>query len=450
VRRPSPGRTRCGFVNGVNEELAATAVFGSQLASILPAAKYDGVLGMWYGKGPGVDRSGDIFKHANLAGVGKNGGVLALAGDDPACKSSTIPSQSEPAFWAAGFPVLYPGSVQEVLDLGLHGYALSRCSGLWVGVKCRHRRVRRGGNCRGLPGPRGADRAAVGDRRRLFAPSFDARLFAPLLAGDGGDAALLAPGDGAQVCGGQRPEPHRRAQRRRPHRDHRHRKTWFDLRQAMRDLGLEGEALQKAGVRLLKVGMPYPLEPGIVREFAEGLEEILVVEEKRSFLEMLLREVLYGAPQRPRIVGKLDEAGDPLVPSYGELDADSIAPIVAARLAGRPLPESARSRIATLDAVRRRQAPLAVARSAYFCSGCPHNTSTVVPEGSIAGGGIGCHTMAIRMDRSVVGLTPWAGRGSSGSALPSSPARRTCSRTSATARSSTPACWPIKAACLPA
>ena len=124
------------FVNGVNEELAATAVFGSQLASVFPSPRYDGVLGMWYGKGPGVDRSGDIFKHANFAGIGKNGGVLALAGDDPSCKSSTIPSQSEQAFWAAGFPVLYPGSVQEVLDLGLHGYALSRSSGLWVGVKC--------------------------------------------------------------------------------------------------------------------------------------------------------------------------------------------------------------------------------------------------------------------------------------------------------------------------
>jgi indolepyruvate ferredoxin oxidoreductase len=399
------------FVNGVNEELAATAVFGSQLASILPAAKYDGVLGMWYGKGPGVDRSGDIFKHANLAGIGKNGGVLALAGDDPACKSSTIPSQSEPAFWAAGFPVLYPGSVQEVLDLGLHGYALSRCSGLWVGVKCATDVCDEAGTAEVSPDrvkPVAPPSEIAG---RPFAPSFDARLFAPfslemeatlhssrlemarryaaanglnrIVARSGGDRiGIIATG-----------------------------KTWFDLRQAMRDLGLEGEALQRAGVRLLKVGMPYPLEPGIVREFAEGLEEILVVEEKRSFLELLLREALYDAPQHPRIVGKLDEAGEPLVPSSGELDADSIAPIVAARLAGRPLPESARARIATLDAVRRRQAPLAVARSAYFCSGCPHNTSTVVPEGSIAGGGIGCHTMAIRMDRSVVGLTPMGGEG---------------------------------------
>ena len=399
------------FVNGVNEELAATAVFGSQLASILPAAKYDGVLGMWYGKGPGVDRSGDIFKHANLAGVGRNGGVLALAGDDPSCKSSTIPSQSEPAFWAAGIPVLYPGSVQEVLDLGLHGYALSRCSGLWVGVKCATDVCDEAGTAEVSPDrviPISPPSEIAG---RPFAPSFDARLFAPfslemeatlyssrlemarryaaanglnrIVARSGGDRiGIIAAG-----------------------------KTWFDLRQAMRDLGLEGEALEEAGVRLLKVGMPYPLEPGIVHEFADGLEEILVVEEKRSFLELLLREALYGAPHHPRIVGKLDEAGNPLVPSSGELDADSIAPIVAARLAGRPLPESARARIATLDAVRRRPAPLSVSRSAFFCSGCPHNTSTVVPEGSIAGGGIGCHTMAIRMDRSVVGITPMGAEG---------------------------------------
>jgi indolepyruvate ferredoxin oxidoreductase len=399
------------FVNGVNEELAATAVFGSQLASILPAAKYDGVLGMWYGKGPGVDRSGDIFKHANFAGVGKNGGVLALAGDDPSCKSSTIPSQSEPAFWAAGFPVLYPGSVQEVLDLGLHGYALSRCSGLWVGVKCATDVCDEAGTAEVSP-----DRVApvapsseIGGRP--FTPSFDARLFAPfslemeatlhssrlemarryaaanglnrIVARSGGDRiGIIAAG-----------------------------KTWFDLRQALRDLGLEGEALQRAGVRLLKIGMLYPLEPGIVREFADGLDQILVVEEKRSFLELLLRDVLYGAPQRPRIVGKLDQAGNPLVPSYGELDADSIAPIVAAVLSGRRLPETVQARVAALEVVRRRPAPLAVARSAFFCSGCPHNTSTVVPEGSIAGGGIGCHTMAIRMDRSVVGITPMGGEG---------------------------------------
>src|SRR5581483_3505570 len=188
-------------------------------------------------------------------------------------------------------------------------------------------------------------------------------------------------------------------------------KTWFDLRQALRDLGLEEEALRTAGVRLLKIGMLYPLEPGIVREFAQGLEEILVIEEKRSFIEMLLREVLYGAERHPRIVGKLDPAGNPLVPAYGELDPDSIAPLVASRLAARLLPESVRTRIATLEAVRRRPAAVAMARTAFFCSGCPHNTSTVVPEGSMAGGGIGCHTMAIRMDRSVIGVTQMGGEG---------------------------------------
>src|SRR5512144_2122955 len=167
------------FINGVNEELAATAVFGSQLASAFPAAKYDGVLGMWYGKGPGVDRSGDIFKHANLAGVGKNGGVLALAGDDPACKSSTIPSQSEPAFWAAGIPVLYPGSVQEVLDLGLHGYALSRFAGLWVGMKCTSDVCDEAGTAEVSPDRVVPVAPSLEIAGRPFAPSFDPRLFAP-------------------------------------------------------------------------------------------------------------------------------------------------------------------------------------------------------------------------------------------------------------------------------
>ncbi|HEY6854215.1 MAG TPA: indolepyruvate ferredoxin oxidoreductase family protein, partial [Gemmatimonadales bacterium] len=394
------------FVNGVNEELAATAVFGSQLASAFPAPKYDGVLGMWYGKGPGVDRSGDIFKHANFAGVGKNGGVLALAGDDPSCKSSTIPSQSEPAFWAAGFPVLYPGSVQEVLDLGLHGYALSRYSGLWVGFKCATDVCDEAGTAEVFPGRV----APVLPPLQGKAFAFDPRLFAPFsvemeatlntsrleaaraYAAANGLNRIVERGDGDRigiVASG---------------------KTWFDLRQALRDLGLTGEALRRAGVRLLKLGMLYPVETGIVREFANGLEEIFVVEEKRPFLEMLLRDALYGAPHAPRIVGKRDEAGNALVPAYGELDADSIAPLVGRRLIG-PLPESVRERIALLDVARQRPAPLSVARSAFFCSGCPHNTSTVVPTGSIAGGGIGCHTMAIRMDRSVVGLTQMGGEG---------------------------------------
>ncbi|MGE5049778.1 MAG: indolepyruvate ferredoxin oxidoreductase family protein, partial [Deltaproteobacteria bacterium] len=394
------------FVNGVNEELAATAVFGSQLASAFPAPKYDGVLGMWYGKGPGVDRSGDIFKHANFAGIGKNGGVLALAGDDPSCKSSTIPSQSEPAFWAAGFPVLYPGSVQEVLDLGLHGYALSRYSGLWVGFKCATDVCDEAGTAEVSPGRVAPVLPPL--QGKPFA--FDPRLFAPFsvemeatlntsrleaaraYAAANGLNRIVERGEGDRigiVASG---------------------KTWFDLRQALRDLGLTGEALRHAGVRLLKIGMLYPIETGIVREFAKGLDEILVVEEKRPFLEMLLRDALYGAPHAPRIIGKLDDGGNALVPAHGELDADSIAPLIARRLTG-PLPESVRERIAFLGAARQRPAPLSVARSAFFCSGCPHNTSTVVPQGSIAGGGIGCHTMAIRMDRSVVGLTQMGGEG---------------------------------------
>jgi len=344
--------------------------------------------------------------------------------------------------------VLYPGSVQEVLDLGLHGYALSRCSGLWVGVKCATDVCDEAGTAE-VSRTACADRAGVGDRRAALCSFLRCALFAPsrwrwkatlhssrlemarryaaanglnrIVARSGGDRiGIIATG-----------------------------KTWFDLRQAMRDLGLEGEALQKAGVRLLKVGMPYPLEPASVREFAEGLEEILVVEEKRSFLELLLRGSAVRRSTAPAHRRQAGRGGGPARAIVRELDADSIAPIVAARLAGRPLPESARSRIATLDAVRRRQAPLAVARSAYFCSGCPHNTSTVVPEGSIAGGGIGAIRWRSAWTAPSSASRPWAGRG---------PVGRRCLlhqhaalfQKSATARSSTPACWRSRPRCLPA
>ena len=398
------------FSNGLNEELAATAVFGSQLSCSLPGARYDGVLGMWYGKGPGVDRSGDIFKHANLAGVGKHGGVLALAGDDPLCKSSTIPSHSEPAFFDANFPTLYPGSVQELLDFGLHGYALSRYAGLWVGMKCVTDVCDQAGTVEVSPSAVVPVTPELEIAGRPFRPSFDARLIAPyslemeatllsarLLAARSYAAAndlnrIVARGEGDRigiVAAG---------------------KTWYDLRQALRDLGLNGDALRRAGIRLLKLGMLYPLEPGIVREFASGLREIVVLEEKRSFVELLLRDALYNLAERPQVVGKLDESDAPLVPAHGELDPDAIARILARRLAAHPMPASVKARIARLDEIQARPAPLTLVRTPFFCSGCPHNTSTVVPEGSIAGGGIGCHAMALRMDRAT-GITPMGGEG---------------------------------------
>ncbi|HEY8369911.1 MAG TPA: indolepyruvate ferredoxin oxidoreductase family protein, partial [Thermodesulfobacteriota bacterium] len=399
------------FSNGLNEELAATAIFGSQMAHLFPGAKYDGVFGMWYGKGPGVDRSGDIFKHANLAGVGPHGGVLALAGDDPHAKSSTIPSASEPTFYDAQFPIIYPGSLQEVLDLGLHGYALSRYSGLWVGVKCVTNVCDEAATVEVSPDrvrpvlpdfrPGGEPFVAQVDPRLMTPHSLDlertretrlvaARLYAAVnrlnrivVRGEHDRIGIVAAG-----------------------------KTWYDVRQALRDLGLDDAALREAGIRLLKIGMLYPLEREVVKEFARGLREIVVVEEKRPFLELFIRDILYHTADRPNVVGKADEEGRPLVPAYGELEPEFVTRLLARRLAGLALPESARARIATLEAIERRAVPLTVARTPYFCSGCPHNTSTQVPEGSTAGGGIGCHTMAMFLpSRHTVGVTPMGGEG---------------------------------------
>lgn len=399
------------FVPAVNEELAATAIMGSQTVNLLPGPRYDGVCGIWYGKGPGVDRSGDAFKHANLAGVGQHGGVLALAGDDPSCKSSTIPSHSEVALYDALMPILYPGSAQEILDLGLLGFALSRFSGLWVGFK--------------IVTDVADEYSSVDvgfDRVNIVAPDFrrNGRLWRPRQNPD-----LLAP-----YSLQQEQEIHdarldaalafARANRINkiavPTADAwlgivAAGKTWYDLRSALLEIGLDDDALARAGIRLLKLGMLFPLEPAIVREFAAGLQEILVIEEKRAFIEMFCKEALYGSSCQPRIVGKKDEAGDKLVKADNELDADEIVRILARRLNGRvDAPLLARR----LREINRRldlgTIPI-VARSPYFCSGCPHNRSTKVPEGSMAAAGIGCHTLAILMDRQTGGVTQMGGEG---------------------------------------
>ena len=431
---------------GLNEELAATAVYGSQLANGLPGARYDGVVGIWYGKTPGVDRTGDAFKHANMAGVNRTGGVLALAGDDPGCKSSTLPGASEAAFYDALMPTLYPGNVQEVLDLGLHGVALSRAAGLWVGMKIA------------TAVADGSGTAEVGPERvrpvtptveldgRPYEPRLDARLLPPhslelertlhlarlelarRYAWENGINRIAGAADarfGILTTG----------------------KTFYDVRQALDDLGLDEAALERHGIRLLQVGMVFPLEPRIVREFARGLREILVVEEKRPFLELFARDILYGAPDRPAIVGKGDEEGRPLLPPNGELDPDRIARAIATRLGKMGTIPSVERRIAYLDARARAAAappalpvvgpaaasgangaaasplpngqggaaPAAPTRTAYYCSGCPHNRGTQAPPGSLIGAGIGCHSMAIWMDPAafgtITGITQMGGEG---------------------------------------
>jgi indolepyruvate ferredoxin oxidoreductase len=400
------------FLSGLNEDLGATAVFGSQLANVFPQPKYDGVLGMWYGKGPGVDRSGDIFKHANFAGVGKNGGVLALGGDDPLSKSSTLPTHSEIAFYDALFPVLFPGSIQEILDLGRLGFELSRYSGLWVGFKIVTNVADEVGTAEVAaervqivdPGFEFEGRPWRPTQNPLLLPPYGLEMEREIHYGRLEAAKAFAAANRLNRIALDTPEAWLGLVAAG--------KTYYDLREALRELGLDEAALRHHGIRILKVGMLFPLEPGIVRQFARGLEEILVVEEKRSFVELFVRDVLYNDAVHPRVVGKHDEQGRPLVPANGELDADRIAQLVASRLERRLQLESITARVALLEALRERPAPLTLARQPYFCSGCPHNRSTVVPDGSMAAAGIGCHGMALSMpERRTMGITHMGGEG---------------------------------------
>ncbi len=400
------------FLPGVNEDLGATAVFGAQLANLLPRPRYDGVLGIWYGKGPGVDRTGDAFRHANLTGVGKHGGVLAVAGDDPASKSSTVPSASEVALFDAQMPILYPADVQSVIDLGLKGFALSRYSGLWVGFKVTTNVADEFSTARVSPEQAAWIRPEFEFAGKPWQPTQSHTLFAPynlqleqelwegrleaarhFAVANGLNRTVVDPANawiGIAAAG----------------------KTYLDLREALSRLGLTDAELHRFGVRLLRIDMLYPLDGPSLRRFAAGLEEVLVIEEKRSFLELLVRDALYRMPDRPRMVGKRDEQDRVLIPGHGELDADTLLPLIAGRLRARiPDMDARLARITGGRAAPAAPLGLAAQRLAYFCSGCPHNRSTVVPEGSIAAAGIGCHGMAVTMERVGAGFTQMGGEG---------------------------------------
>src|SRR5256712_8287984 len=333
--QPSPALLpghNVAFLSGVNEDLGATAVYGSQLANLFPQPKYDGVLGMWYGKGPGVDRTGDIFKHANFAGVSRHGGVLALGGDDPLSKSSTIPSHSEVAFYDALFPVLYPGSAQEILDLGRLGFELSRYSGLWVGFKIVTNVADEIGTAEVAP-----DRIVVADpgflyegrpwqarQNPLLMPPWGLETEREIHYGRLEAAKAFAAANKLNRI--TLPTPNAWLGIAAPG------KTYYDLREALAELGLDTAALRQYGIRLMQIEMMFPMEPGVIREFARGLEELMVIEEKRAFCELFIRDILYNQAERPRVVGKQDEQGRPLVPADAELDADRIAQILATRV----------------------------------------------------------------------------------------------------------------------
>ncbi|MBE01685.1 indolepyruvate ferredoxin oxidoreductase family protein [Marinobacter lutaoensis] len=399
------------FLPGVNEDLGATAVWGSQQVNIFEGAKYDGVFALWYGKGPGVDRTGDVFKHANAAGTSRFGGVLAVAGDDHACKSSTLPHQSDFAFIDAGMPVLNPAGIQDMLDLGLYGWAMSRFSGCWVGFKALAENMDSSISAnldlsririvtpRDFQMPEGGLNARWPDKpmeqeERLHRYKLEAaKAFCRANRLDRTVLSARQPRLGIVTTG----------------------KAYLDVIQALADLGL-GEAEREAiGLTVYKVAMPWPLEPEGIYEFASGLEEILVVEEKRGLIEEQIKSQLYTwqDSRRPRVVGKHDDQGRELLPTIGELTPAMVARAIAARLDGRYCTDTLKQR---LDFLTEKENSLAkprerLERTPHFCSGCPHNTSTQVPEGSRALGGIGCHYMATWMDRGTDTFTQMGGEG---------------------------------------
>lgn len=382
------------FKEGLNEDLAATAVWGSQQANLFPGAKYDGVLGMWYGKAPGVDRTGDAFKHANFAGTFPRGGVLAVAGDDHTCKSSTLPSQSEYAFQDFEMPVLSPADVQEVLDYGLLGYGMSRFSGLWVGLIAladtmdsgvtidvgldRHQIV----TPTNFPMPAGGLGIRLKDQpldkeRRLRTQKIPAALaFARANRIDRIMLGAHRPRLGI-VCQGQ---------------------AYKDVIEAFAAMRISSQEASDLGVAIYKVGMPWPLEPVGLKAFAAGLETLMVIEHKRPLIETQARAALYDLPAhaRPRIVGKTDEQGHPLLSELGALSVAEVALAIADRLPPGPHMERVNDYLARVSASSMAAVTLAAEqqRKPFFCSGCPHNTSTRLPEGSRALAGIGCHYMA--------------------------------------------------------
>src|ERR1700760_699532 len=382
------------FVPGLNEDLAATAVWGSQQVGLFPGAKVDGVFGIWYGKGPGVDRSVDALKHANSAGSSRHGGVLALAGDDHGCQSSTLAHQSEQVFAAALMPVINPSTLQEYIDLGLYGFALSRYSGCWIGFKAIGETVESSASIYSDPSrinvvlPTDFEMPPGGLNIRWPDPPLEAeQRLGPKI--EAAKAFVRANGLDRIVLDGK---PARLGIITTG-------KAYLDLRQAMADLGITDRDAEALGLRIYKVALTWPLEESGARRFAEGLQDVLVVEEKRGFLEDQLMRILYNvdAWKRPSVVGKRDETGAPLLPSEGKLNPTIVASALLARLRRlghqSPLLEQRLARLVAFD--QPVQAPISLQRTPFFCSGCPHNTSTKVPDGSRAMAGIGCHGMAL-------------------------------------------------------
>jgi len=398
------------FQGGINEDLAATAVWGSQQAELRGEGKYDGVFGMWYGKGPGVDRTGDVFRHANLAGSAKHGGVLALMGDDHTAESSTTAHQSEYHFIDVMIPILNPAGVQEVLDYGLYGWAMSRFTGTWVALKTMHETIE---STAAIDGS--LERFSIVTPTDFQMPpgGLNIRLNDPILAQearlhDYKRDAMLAFVRANKLnriitSGGREPKIGIITTG----------KSYLDVRQAFDELGIDEVRCNELGIRLFKAGCAWPLSQRELKDFAQGLDLIIVVEEKRSLLEVQVREELYGTPNQPLCIGKRDESGNWLFPVKGALDPNEVAICIGERLLKYHRNDEIIARVARLKEFQRIAAETrdVAQRIPYFCSGCPHNSSTVVPEGMRAYAGIGCHYMAQWMDRSTLGYTHMGGEG---------------------------------------
>ncbi|WP_426804530.1 indolepyruvate ferredoxin oxidoreductase family protein [Stenotrophomonas sp. SrG] len=401
------------FTPGLNEDLGATMVWGTQQTNLFPGAKVQGVYGMWYGKGPGVDRCGDVFKHANAAGTSVHGGVLALAADDHACRSSTLPHGSEDEFVSAMMPVLNPAGVQDILDMGLLGWAMSRYTGRWIGFKTIAETVESSASvqvdpfARRIVLPEDFEMPAGGLNIRWPDPPLDQEMRLHRYAVKAAQAFARANGIDRVVMDSPRARLGIVTTG----------KSYLDVLQALEYLGLDERACADIGIRVYKVGMTWPLEPEGIARFAQGLEDIVVVEEKRAFIERQMKEQFYNWPaswgQRPSIVGKYDEAGQWILPSTNELTPATIAGVIGRRIQRFFTNDSIEQRLRWMDA---KEAELALPRASFprvphYCSGCPHNTSTRVPEGSRALGGIGCHYMVTWMDRSTDTFTHMGGEG---------------------------------------
>ncbi|MEM9330855.1 MAG: indolepyruvate ferredoxin oxidoreductase family protein [Pseudomonadota bacterium] len=409
------------FQPGVNEDLAATAVWGTQQLHTSPGANKDGVVGFWYGKGPGVDRSGDVLKHANSAGTSPYGGVLAFAGDDHTAKSSTVAHQSDHAFMAAIMPMLFPSSVQEFVDLGLLGIAMSRYSGLWVGYKVIADTIETTGVV-----------DLAGEKKKFITPTdfelpengLNLRWPDPILEQDErlqehkAYAALAfarANGVDQLIYDSKKPRFGIVASG----------KAFENVREALRQLDIDEKVADEIGLRLYKVRMPWPLEPEGIRKFSEGLEEVLVIEERREVIEHQIKQQLFNwrADVRPRIVGKFDHEDRHILKLNEEMTAGVAVRAISTRLLTFDLPGGLANRIKQKlsyyeeRAALRKKHEAPVTRTAHFCSGCPHNTSTKVPDGSRAMAGIGCHFMAVWMDRQTETFSHMGGEGISWTGL---------------------------------